>query len=178
MLLIHMNRLSRISGFGMLTALVAIAMAGTITSAGARTVSAPQDLPAGPGKDTMVRLCKSCHPIDRIVAARHTNKEWISIVEKMVTQGAEGKDDEFNEAIDYLTDQYGKPLAINTATAAEIDAALGIGDKDAAAIVAYRSGHPKFESWKDVAAVPGVDAIWIERRQKNFTFGSVTVSPR
>ena len=96
----------------------------------------------------------------------------------MVTQGAEGKDDEFNEAIDYLTDQYGKPLAINTATAAEIDAALGIGDKDAAAIVAYRSGHPKFESWKDVAAVPGVDAIWIERRQKNFTFGSVTVSPR
>jgi competence ComEA-like helix-hairpin-helix protein len=155
-----------------------VVVVATITGASARAWTASQDLPDGPGKDTMVRLCRACHPMDRVVAARHSNKEWIAIVEKMLTQGAEGKEEEFNEAIDYLTDQYGKPVAMNTATAAEIDAALGIGEDEAKAIVAYRTGHPPFVSWKDVAAVPGVEAVWIERRQKNLTFGSVTVPPR
>lgn len=149
--------------------LVAVAVTGS--TAGALTST--QDLPAGPGKDTMVRLCKSCHPLDRVLAVRHTNKEWITVVEKMLTQGAEGSVDELNEAIDYLTDQYGKPVAINTATAAEIVDILGLLEEDAAKIVAYRSGHPKFASWKDVAAVPGIDAHLIERRQKNLTFTPV-----
>ena len=71
----------------------------------------------------------------------------------MVAQGAEGKDDDFNEAIDYLTDHFGKPVAINTASAAEIDAALGIGEPATAAIVAYRGGHPRFQRWQQVAAL-------------------------
>lgn len=145
------------------------------TGAGVSVSVAPQDLPAGPGKDTMVRLCKNCHPLERVVGVRRTNKEWISMVEKMLAQGAEGKEEEFNEAIDYLTDHYGKPIAINTATADEIVNALGIADDEAKAIVAYRTGHPPFATWKDVAAVPGVDATWIERRQKNLTFGAVTL---
>lgn len=143
-------------------------------SVGARVWSASQDMPAGTGKDTTVRLCKNCHPLERVVAVRRSNKEWIAMVEKMLAQGAEGKADEFNEAIDYLTDHYGKPVAMNTATADEIIDGLGLDEADAKAIVAYRTGHPPFATWKDVAAVPDVDATWIERRQKNLTFGSVT----
>ncbi|MEO8483020.1 MAG: helix-hairpin-helix domain-containing protein [Acidobacteriota bacterium] len=155
---------------GLMIALVAI------VDPSAREWTASQDLPAGPGQETTVRLCQGCHPIDRVVSTRHSNAEWIAVVEKMVTEGAEGKEEELNQVIDYLTDQYGKPVTINTATAAQIVDGLGLDENDAKAIVAFRPGHPAFASWQDVASVPGVDAVWIERRQKNLTFGSVTVS--
>ena len=37
----------------------------------------------------------------------------------------------------------------------------GIDPADAAKIVAYRDGHPKFATWKEVAAVPGIDCLLI-----------------
>lgn len=148
-----------------------IILAGSIgRTASAVSWQASQDLPAGPGKDTTLRLCQSCHEIERVVANRHSNKEWIELIEKMVSQGADGKDEEFDQVIAYLTDHYGKPVEINTATVAQIVDGLGLIEDQAKAIVAFRAGHPAFATWKDVAAVPGVDAALIERRQKNFRF--------
>ena len=110
----------------------AFLISGAVSTSAAWSVTAPQDLPAGPGRETTIRLCKSCHPLDKVVGVRRSNKEWIAVVEKMVTQGAEGTTDELNESIDYLTDQYGKPVNVNAATAAELVDALGIDPADAA----------------------------------------------
>ena len=148
-----------------------VATASTAAALAARTL---QDLEPGIGRETTIRLCKSCHPMDRVVQAPHSYKEWIRVIEQMQTQGATGTDNELNEAIDYLTDQYGKAVNMNTAKVEEMIDFLGFDKPDAAKIVAYRADHPNFTSWKDVAAVPGVDAAFIERRQKNLTFETGT----
>lgn len=130
-------------------------------------------LPDGPGRDLTVKLCKNCHPLDKVVGVRRTNAEWITVVEKMLAQGAEGTTDELNEVIDYLTDQYGKPVRVNDAKAEDLVNGLGLADTDAAAIVAYRTAHGPFASLADLVKVPGIDAPIIQRRQKNLIFGGL-----
>ena len=51
---------------------------------------APEDaLPAGPGKDVVVRVCTSCHDASQFSAARHTPDEWDEVVTKMQDAGAD-----------------------------------------------------------------------------------------
>jgi competence protein ComEA len=130
-------------------------------------------LPEGPGRDLTVKLCKNCHPLDKVVGVRRTNAEWITMVEKMLAQGAEGTTDELNAVIDYLTDHYGKPVRVNEAKAEDLVNGLGIADTDAAGIVAYRTAHGPFASLADLVKVPGIDVPIIQRRQKNLVFGGL-----
>lgn len=138
-------------------------------------------LPEGPGRDLTLKLCKNCHPIDKAITPRRTNAEWIAVVEKMLAQGAEGTTDELNQVIDYLTDQYGKPVPVNSATAEALVNGLGIADTDAAAIVTYRTAHGRFASLEDLVKVPGIEVPIIQRRQKILVFdpagyGNATVT--
>ena len=65
-------------------------------------------LPDGPGKATMQKICSGCHAPE-IVMGRHETKDgWEKIVGNMVNQGANGTDDEFNEIIDYLAAHFAK----------------------------------------------------------------------
>ncbi|THD60203.1 hypothetical protein [Phenylobacterium sp.] len=51
---------------------------------------APEDaLPAGPGKDVVVRICTSCHDASEFSAARHTPEEWDEVITKMQGAGAD-----------------------------------------------------------------------------------------
>src|SRR5258706_7656818 len=51
---------------------------------------APDDLlPAGPGKDVVVRVCTACHDATQFAYARHTPDEWDSEIAKMQSAGAE-----------------------------------------------------------------------------------------
>jgi cytochrome c5 len=65
-------------------------------------------LPEGPGKATMQKICSGCHAPE-IVLGRHETKEgWEQIVSSMVDKGANGTDDEFNTIIDYLAANFQK----------------------------------------------------------------------
>lgn len=65
-------------------------------------------LPEGPGKATVQKICSGCHPPE-IVMGRHETKEtWEQIVSSMVDKGANGTDDEFNTIIDYLAVNFPK----------------------------------------------------------------------
>jgi mono/diheme cytochrome c family protein len=65
-------------------------------------------LPEGPGKATMQKICSGCHAPE-IVLGRHETKEgWEQIVSSMVDKGATGTDDEFNTIIDYLAVNFPK----------------------------------------------------------------------
>ena len=49
------------------------------------------DLPEGPGKATVVRLCGKCHGLDRFANARKSREDWESIVERMGEAGLKNR---------------------------------------------------------------------------------------
>jgi mono/diheme cytochrome c family protein len=77
-----------------------------LTASLAQAQSKGQQLPEGQGKATTQRVCSGCHAPE-IVLGKHESKErWAQIVTDMVSKGANGTDDEFNEIIDYLATHF------------------------------------------------------------------------
>jgi hypothetical protein len=65
-------------------------------------------LPDGPGKTTMQRICSGCHAPEIVIGRHETKEAWEQIVSSMVDKGANGTDDEFNTIIDYLAVNFSK----------------------------------------------------------------------
>lgn len=62
-----------------------------------------QQLPDGPHRETALKLCGTCHAAT-IVLGRGLNKEqWGEVVSDMISKGAKGTPDEFNQVVDYLS---------------------------------------------------------------------------
>jgi competence protein ComEA len=59
---------------------------------------------------------------------------------------------------------------VNKADASELEASLDLSEPEAEAIIHYRNQNGKFEDWKQLAAVPGVDAQKIKDHQKMIVF--------
>ena len=114
-------------------------------------------LPAGPERDKTVKLCVGCHDIDLVVARRHTREEWDGVVEDMIARGSKGTEAELSLVAEYLSKYLGK-VAVNTASAREIQDGLKISEKEAGLIVAWREQHGKFKNFEEVRKVPGIDA--------------------
>jgi mono/diheme cytochrome c family protein len=82
-------------------------LGGLVPLAGAET----KQLPEGPGKVTMQRICSGCHAPE-IVIGKHLDKTgWEQVVSSMVDKGANGTDDEFNQIVDYLAANFPKTSA-------------------------------------------------------------------
>jgi len=95
--------------------LIGAALACGFATAGA---SAPADTSASPpsanaavdpGKAIVAKACQSCHELGMVTDARHTAKEWASVIDRMRANGAELSDDDAKQAQAYLTKLYGKP---------------------------------------------------------------------
>ena len=133
-------------------------------------------LPAGEGKETLENTCAECHGLDKILSKTHTRQAWRTIVAQMIRRGAAMSDTEASNLIEYLFEYFGEdaPAAgkvnVNQAAAKEIEAALELNSKDAAAIVRHREAKGNFKDWKDVAAVDGVDKSKIEARKDRLVF--------
>lgn len=65
-------------------------------------------LPEGPGKATMQKICSGCHAPEIVLGRRDTKEGWAQVVSSMVDRGANGTDDEFNTIIDYLATNFPK----------------------------------------------------------------------
>lgn len=65
-------------------------------------------LPDGPGKATMQKICSGCHAPEIVLGRRDTKEGWAQVVSSMVDRGANGTDDEFNTIIDYLATNFPK----------------------------------------------------------------------
>jgi hypothetical protein len=61
-----------------------------------------EDLPEGAAKAIVQRMCKGCHPVTTITKKRASKEKWGVIVDRMVTLGAVGTDDEIDSVIEYL----------------------------------------------------------------------------
>jgi competence protein ComEA len=146
----------------MRTALLAIVLLSS-------TVPAFAQLPDGPGKDTLVKVCGTCHQAERAASVRLTREGWEDVIGDMIKRGARGTDEEFKAALDYLATNFlgeaSRPLNINRATNIELESVAGLTRKEAAAVLAYLDKIGVCKSLDDLKKVPGLDYKKIESRK-------------
>jgi hypothetical protein len=140
--------------------------------ASAATQVVPATYPPGQGRDVVIRVCKDCHAVTDINRRREFRQRWAGIVDAMTAHGASFDDADFEAMVSYLSVTFGRPIRINTASAAVIAEALDVTDELAAAIVKHRTAHGPFKDWEAVVAVPGVDAKRIEEQRVNLDFAT------
>jgi competence protein ComEA len=137
------------------------------------TVAAGQEkksnLPEGPGKDTLQRVCSSCHEVESVTAARRTKTAWQHVIEDMVDRGAEGSDEDMAAVLSYLTTFYGR-INVNAASAQELEKSLDLSAKEAQAIVAYRERNGKINGLDELKKIPGVDADKLQAKRGSIAF--------
>ena len=116
-----------------------------------------QDVPDGPGKDTLMKVCTTCHDLGVLASMNGTSDVWQSVIDDMKSRGADGTDDDFKAIITYLSKYYGPAVKINT-------------DAEAAAIVKYRTDNGNLHSWDDLMKVPGLDMTKLQGLQNRIKF--------
>jgi cytochrome c oxidase cbb3-type subunit 3 len=70
-------------------------------------------LPDGPHRETALKLCGACHSANLVLGRCMTRDQWSEVVSNMISKGAKGTTDEFNQVVDYLA----KALPPNGSTA-------------------------------------------------------------
>ena len=76
-------------------------MAGTLVWPAALPVVARQ-LPDAPQKQTVLKLCGTCHSPNLMLGRGMTREQWGDTVSSMVARGAKGTPEEFSQVVDYL----------------------------------------------------------------------------
>ena len=140
---------------------------------GAGTLAAQGQFPDGPGKDVTLQVCSNCHAADVLLAHRQSRDEWINEIQKMITAGAEGTEDQFNTILEYVSKYLGpeKPrVNINQAPAADLESKLGLTAKESAAVIKYRSDKGPFKTIDDLKKVPDLDFKKIESQKDRLDF--------
>jgi competence protein ComEA len=145
---------------------------------------APQQAPSGsaspqpsgapaPADDknaaTYTRVCSTCHDAQRILSNRRTKDQWGEVIDKMVERGAQGTDDDFAAVQDYLVTRYGR-VNVNRGTAKDLSTVLKIPEKDADAIVAFRTANGPFTDFDALAKVPGLDVEALKQSRDAVSF--------
>ena len=118
---------------------------------------------------TVERVCILCHPFENIIKTRRTARDWSDQVTTMSQRGAPGTDPEFTLIKKYLTRYYGI-VRVNTASAEELSAVLGLPAKVAAAVVEYRTANGKFADIAALEKVAGVDKAKLEEQPEALRF--------
>ena len=138
----------------------------------ALAVIAAQDdgLPEAKGKDVVRRMCVNCHGPEQITSEKNSKKRWREVVDDMVGRGAEGSDEDVATVVRYLSQNFGKPVNINTSTAKEIESGLSFSAAQSEALVRYRSDNGAFKTYDDLLKVPGIDTVLLEEQLKNILF--------
>jgi competence protein ComEA len=121
-------------------------------------------LPEGPGKKEVLKICTKCHDLDGFIGSRNSRARWETVVDEMVSRGAEGSDAEIELIVEYLAKNMGR-LNLNSAAADALAEGLGISKELGAAMVAYRQKNGPFRQWTDLAKVPGIDMKKLEDKK-------------
>jgi competence ComEA-like helix-hairpin-helix protein len=131
-------------------------------------------LPEGPGREQTQRLCSECHELERSISLRQDRDGWKATLNKMISLGAQGIEEEFAVVLDYLSRNYPAqvlpPLNVNTAKAIDLEARLSLRRSEAAAVIEYRAKHGSFGAIDDLKKVPGVDPAKIDRKKDALIF--------
>jgi competence ComEA-like helix-hairpin-helix protein len=129
-------------------------------------------LPAGAGKELMVKVCLNCHGTGHFRGQRLSQDDWSDKVYDMIDRGAKANDDEVTAVVAYLTKNFGKDskVLVNTAPLVELKSVLGFTVAESEAVLAYRKDHPAFQEWRDLLKVPGIDPGKVEVKKDLLAF--------
>lgn len=131
-------------------------------------------LPPGAGREQTQKLCSDCHELERSISLRQDRDGWKATLNKMISLGAQGSEEEFSVVLDYLSRNYPAqqlpPLNVNTAKAIDFETRLSLRRSEAAAVIEYRTTHGSFRSIDDLKKVKGVDPAKIDRKKDVLIF--------
>jgi competence ComEA-like helix-hairpin-helix protein len=127
------------------------------------------DLPDTKDKATLQRVCTSCHELDEVLASRRTAIGWQQSVDDMISRGAEGSNQEMEAVVAYLTRYVGK-LNVNTASLQQLQDFLGLTEKEAQALVAYRDHGGKIKDFEQLKSVPGLTPEVLQEKRSLIAF--------
>jgi competence protein ComEA len=151
-----------------------IARAALLLALGAGANFLWGQLPDGPGRQETEKLCSNCHELARSVSLREDRDGWKTTINKMISLGAQGSEQEFATVLEYLSAHFAAealpPLNVNKAKAIDFEARLSLRRSQAAAIIDYRTRHGVFKSIEDLKKVPGVDTAKIDAKKDILEF--------
>ncbi len=133
------------------------------------------DLPAGTGRDLLLRACTRCHKAEELAAYRHTKDEYRAIVYRMGDRGAQASAKDLDQIAEYLAKNFAKVedptrINVNKAAAKDLESRLALTPKEAQAIVHYREEHGEFRALGDLFVIYGVDGRKIQAAKDKIGF--------
>src|ERR1039458_4809116 len=110
-----------------------------------------KNLPDGPGKETVAKVCIDCHTAGTFRKMRFNEAEWDDKVGDMVDRGAKADEKQQSEIVAYLVRNFGRDSKVNmnTAPEPELIVVLGFTVDESKALVAYRTDRGAFKEWSD-----------------------------
>ena len=79
-----------------------LASLAAISALTVATCAHAQELPEGQGKTLVQTACTQCHGVDVIVGQPRSREDWTEVVSRMVGNGAQLSDEDYNQVIQYL----------------------------------------------------------------------------
>ncbi len=109
-----------------------------LASGGAASLAqSPAELPAGPGREALERMCTRCHGLNVITGQRMNAQQWSNEVQDMVSRGAVGSDQDVRQVVAYLATHFGSgqgvPADLASASAASQNTTSSLPNVPAAA---------------------------------------------
>ena len=158
----------------MMRAFILLAVAGSLAVALSADDIADEAkaLPAGAGKEVVIKVCLDCHGPAHFRGQRLSPDEWSDKVYDMIDRGAKASDDQAAAVVAYLTKNFGKDskVLVNTAPLVELKSVLGFTVAESEAVLAYRKDQPPFQQWRDLLKVPGIDPAKVQAKQDLMAF--------
>lgn len=131
-------------------------------------------MPDSRGSRETSKLCSDCHELARSLSLRQDRDGWKATINKMISIGAQGTEQEFAAVVDYLSANYAAEalprVNVNRATAIELETRLSLRKSQAAAVLEYRAKHGPFKSIEDLKKVPGIDSVKIDVKKDILEF--------
>jgi competence ComEA-like helix-hairpin-helix protein len=121
------------------------------------------------GEETTERVCGECHAVDEVTVTRRAPRDWSDMVNAMMDRGATATTDEVALIKRYLTRSFGL-VRVNTATAEDLAAVLGLAARDAEAVVTHRAANGRFADAAALLKVPGIDRTKIDTQPEALRF--------
>jgi competence protein ComEA len=113
-------------------------------------------------------VCGKCHSLELVMDTPMGYDNWHDTVQKMVDQGADGTDDQFDDVMDYLHRTM-TTIDVNHAEVGELEIVLDVPEAVATAIIARRAAR-KFADLADLKSVPGVDGPTLDGKARLIFF--------
>jgi competence protein ComEA len=136
--------------------------------------SASAQLPDGPGRAELEKICRGCHELARSISKLQDRDGWHQTMTRMVAFGMKSTDREYAAVLDYLAKYYPAEevprVNVNKATAIEMEAGLSLKRSEARAVLAWRAQHGEFKSLDDLKKVPLLDPTKIDAKKDRITF--------